>query len=47
MNGVFFKTNDLTLTLSVYMITVICVSLIMMDMALLQAQHAVRPILSV
>ncbi|MQH58682.1 polysaccharide biosynthesis protein, partial [Escherichia coli] len=30
MNGVFFKTNDLTLTLSVYMITVICVSLIMM-----------------
>ena len=26
------------------MITVICVSLIMMDMALLQAQHAVRPI---
>ncbi|MFZ8404041.1 polysaccharide biosynthesis protein [Staphylococcus aureus] len=44
MNGVFFKTNDLTLTLSVYMITVICVSLIMMDMALLQAQHAVRPI---
>ncbi|HDE3693895.1 TPA: oligosaccharide flippase family protein [Staphylococcus aureus] len=28
MNGVFFKTNDLTLTLSVYMITVICVSLI-------------------
>ncbi len=47
MNGVFFKTNDLTLTLSVYMITVICVSLIMMDMALLQAQHAVRPILLV
>ena len=46
MNGVF-KTNDLTLTLSVYMITVICVSLIMMDMALLQAQHAVRPILLV
>ena len=29
------------------MITVICVSLIMMDMALLQAQHAVRPILLV
>lgn len=44
MNSVFFKTNDLTLTLSIYMLTVICVSLIMMDMALLQAQHAVRPI---
>ncbi|MBO1199523.1 polysaccharide biosynthesis protein [Staphylococcus simiae] len=45
MNSVFFKTDQLTLTLTIYMITVICVSLIMIDMALLQAKHAIKPIM--
>ncbi|WP_436953531.1 polysaccharide biosynthesis protein [Staphylococcus shinii] len=45
MNSVFFKTNSQTLTLAVYMLTVICVSLIMMDIALLQVKNKVRPVL--
>ncbi|RAC88570.1 polysaccharide biosynthesis protein, partial [Burkholderia multivorans] len=36
MNKVFFKTDSETVTLCVYMLTVIGVSLIMMDIALLQ-----------
>ena len=45
MNVVFFKSNHLTLTLSVYMFTVICVSLIMMNISLLQVQTSIRPII--
>lgn len=45
MNRVFFKTDDLTGTLSIYMLTVICVSLIMMDIALLQIHNKIRPII--
>ncbi|MDU4743486.1 MAG: oligosaccharide flippase family protein [Staphylococcus epidermidis] len=45
MNVVFFKSNHLTLTLSIYMFTVICVSLIMMNISLLQVQTSIRPII--
>jgi len=45
MNGVFFKNDSQTGTLSVYMLTVIFVSLIMMDIALLQVKHKVRAIM--
>ncbi|HCG75041.1 MULTISPECIES: polysaccharide biosynthesis protein [Staphylococcus] len=45
MNRVFFKNNALTATLSVYMVTVMCVSLIMMNIALLQVLNHIRPIL--
>lgn len=45
MNSVFFKTDSQTGTLAVYMLTVIFVSLIMMDIALLQVQNQVRSIL--
>ena len=45
MNAVFFKTNSLSFTLGFYMLTVICVSLIMMDIALLQVLNCIRPIL--
>ncbi len=45
MNVVFFKTNSLGFTLGFYMLTVICVSLIMMDIALLQVLNCIRPIL--
>ncbi|WP_251521028.1 polysaccharide biosynthesis protein [Staphylococcus sp. Marseille-Q6910] len=44
MNAVFFKHDSLTVTLSVYMLTVICVSLIMLDIALLQVRERIRPI---
>lgn len=45
MNFVFFKNDKLTITLGIYMITVICVSLIMMNIALLQVLNQIRPIL--
>ena len=45
MNVVFFKSNHLTLTLSIYMFTVICVSLIMMNISLLQVLTSIRPII--
>lgn len=45
MNSVFFKNDSQTITLAVYMLTVICVSLIMMDIALLQVKNKVRPVL--
>ncbi|WP_436862916.1 polysaccharide biosynthesis protein [Staphylococcus caeli] len=45
MNGVFFKYDSQTGTLAVYMLTVIFVSLIMMDIALLQVKHKVRAIM--
>lgn len=45
MNSVFFKNDSLNGTLSVYMLTVICVSLIMMDIALLQVKNHVKIIL--
>ena len=45
MNIVFFKSNHLTLTLSIYMFTVICVSLIMMNIAFLQVLTSIRPII--
>lgn len=45
MNGVFFRNDSLNGTLSVYMLTVICVSLIMMDIALLQVKNRVKVIL--
>ncbi|AWI45493.1 stage V sporulation protein B [Staphylococcus nepalensis] len=45
MNHVFFKNDSLNGTLSIYMLTVICVSLIMMDIALLQVKNQVRMIL--
>ena len=45
MNRVFFKNDSLTGTLSIYMITVVCVSLIMMNIALLQVLNRIRPIL--
>ncbi|UDI79309.1 polysaccharide biosynthesis protein [Staphylococcus taiwanensis] len=45
MNHVFFKTDSLGFTLGFYMLTVICVSLIMMDIALLQVLNQIRPIL--
>ena len=44
MNHVFFKTDQLSFTLSIYMLTVIGVSLIMMDIALLQVMNQIRPI---
>lgn len=44
MNHIFFKTNSLSATLGFYMLTVICVSLIMMDIALLQVLNRIRPI---
>lgn len=44
MNSVFFKYNSLTGTLAIYMLTVICVSLIMIDIALLQVRQQVRPV---
>ena len=40
-----FKNDSLTGTLSIYMITVVCVSLIMMNIALLQVLNRIRPIL--
>lgn len=45
MNQVFFKTNSLVITLSVYMITVILVSLIMMYIALLQVFNEVATVM--
>ncbi|EKU46160.1 polysaccharide biosynthesis protein [Staphylococcus massiliensis] len=45
LNHVFFKSDVLTLTLTIYMLTVICVSLIMMDFALLQTIEETRFIL--
>lgn len=45
MNTVFFKNDSLTGTLAIYMLTVICVSLIMMDIALLQVKQQVRVVL--
>src|SRR5699024_8728884 len=45
MNSVFFKNDSLNGMLSVYMLTVICVSLIMMDIALLQVKNHVKIIL--
>ncbi|MCG7340201.1 polysaccharide biosynthesis protein [Staphylococcus sp. ACRSN] len=45
MNSVFFKYDSLTGTLAIYMLTVICVSLIMMDIALLQVRQRVREVL--
>ncbi|UEX89962.1 polysaccharide biosynthesis protein [Staphylococcus ratti] len=45
LNHVFFKSNELTVTLSIYMLTVIFVSLIMMYIALLEVQHQYRAIL--
>ncbi|MBY7665528.1 polysaccharide biosynthesis protein [Staphylococcus agnetis] len=42
LNAVFFKSNDLTITLSIYMLTVIFVSLIMMYIALLEVQNHYR-----
>ena len=45
MNQVFFKTDSQTSTLCVYMLTVIGVSLIMMDIALLQVINNTKPIL--
>ncbi|MCQ9353596.1 polysaccharide biosynthesis protein, partial [Corynebacterium sp. 209RC1] len=42
LNAVFFKSNDLTMTLSIYMLTVIFVSLIMMYIALLEVQNHYR-----
>ncbi|NWK84894.1 polysaccharide biosynthesis protein [Staphylococcus sp. GSSP0090] len=44
MNHVFFKNDSQTVTLAVYMLTVIFVSLIMMDIALLQVKNQVRPV---
>ncbi|MEB7383174.1 polysaccharide biosynthesis protein [Staphylococcus warneri] len=44
MNKVFFKTDSETVTLCVYMLTVIGVSLIMMDIALLQVLNQIKPI---
>lgn len=44
MNHVFFKTDQLSFTLSIYTLTVIGVSLIMMDIALLQVMNHIRPI---
>ncbi|MCU5747031.1 polysaccharide biosynthesis protein [Staphylococcus sp. SQ8-PEA] len=46
LNIVFFENNNLALTLSVYMLTVIFVSLIMMYIALLQVMHCERRIVS-
>ncbi|SUM60902.1 low temperature requirement B protein [Staphylococcus petrasii] len=46
MNQVFFKTDSLSFTLGFYMLTVICVSLIMMDIALLQVFNRIRPIIT-
>ncbi|MBM6506380.1 MULTISPECIES: polysaccharide biosynthesis protein [Staphylococcus] len=45
MNQVFFKTDSQTSTLCVYMLTVIGVSLIMMDIALLQVINNTKSIL--
>ena len=45
LNHVFFKSNDLIVTLSIYMLTVIFVSLAMMYIALLEVQHQYRVIL--
>ncbi|MGX0563821.1 polysaccharide transporter, PST family [Staphylococcus schleiferi] len=45
LNHVFFASQDLTLTLSIYMLTVILVSLIMMYIALLEVQEQFRIIL--
>lgn len=45
LNAVFFKSNDLTITLSIYMLTVIFVSLIMMYIALLEVQNHYRVVL--
>lgn len=39
LNRVFFENNSETFTLAVYMLTVICVSLIMMEMSLLQVMN--------
>ncbi|PTK95162.1 polysaccharide biosynthesis protein [Staphylococcus gallinarum] len=44
MNSVFFKYDSLTGTLAIYMLTVICVSLIMIDIALLQVRQNVKPV---
>ncbi|MGN5883145.1 oligosaccharide flippase family protein [Staphylococcus simulans] len=45
MNRVFFKNDVLTVTLVIYMITVICVSLIMVNIALLEVREQSRLIL--
>ncbi|REH77089.1 polysaccharide biosynthesis protein [Staphylococcus felis] len=46
LNRVFFKSDALTYTLSLYMLTVIGVSLIMMYIALLEVQHQFKTIFS-
>lgn len=45
MNRVFFKNDVLTATLVIYMLTVICVSLIMVNIALLEVRRQSRLIL--
>ena len=45
LNIVFFQNNSLPGTLSVFMLTVICVSLIMMDIALLQVKQQEKTVL--
>lgn len=45
MNRVFFKNDVLTATLVIYMLTVICVSLIMINIALLEVRRQSRLIL--
>ncbi|GEP85255.1 putative polysaccharide biosynthesis protein [Staphylococcus piscifermentans] len=45
MNRVFFKNDVLTATLVIYMLTVICVSLIMINIALLEVRQQSRLIL--
>lgn len=45
MNRVFFKNDVLTTTLVIYMLTVICVSLIMVNIALLEVRRQSRLIL--
>ncbi|MBF7017901.1 polysaccharide biosynthesis protein [Staphylococcus durrellii] len=45
LNRVFFENNSETFTLAVYMLTVICVSLIMMEMSLLQVMNQEKTIL--
>lgn len=45
LNRVFFENDSETFTLAVYMLTVICVSLIMMEMSLLQVMNKEKTIL--
>ncbi|UXR71807.1 MULTISPECIES: oligosaccharide flippase family protein [unclassified Staphylococcus] len=45
LNRVFFESNALTMTLTIYMLTVICVSMMMMYMALLEIYERYRLII--